>query len=227
MTHVKHVTNGLGPRIHSRLRDGGEFLVSYLRKVICSSLSTPLTASHAHPPARFLWQSYLLSAGPFVLFAFSSTFFPNLDLLSTFANMHSNIITLALCVLAVPASVTARPTVHALSQRSIEPVAQVAHPISLRRRTQRAQLQQVSCESATAAAEAGKEAAVVGKEKGAAAAEKNKEAAGNAKEVAAGEKNKEAAAGKEKNKEAAAGEGEAAAGEEAANASKSPASNHE
>jgi hypothetical protein len=146
--------------------------------------------------------------------------------------MHSNIITLALCVLAVPASVTARPTVHALSQRSIEPVAQVAHPISLRRRTQRAQLQQVSCESATAAAEAGKEAAVVGKEKGAAAAEKNKEAAANEKEVAAGqknkeaaageEKNKEAAAGEEKNKEAAAGEGEAAAGEEAANASKSP-----
>jgi hypothetical protein len=158
-----------------------------------------------------------------------STFFPNLDLLSTFANMHSNIITLALCVLAVPASVTARPTVHALSQRSIEPVARVAHPISLRRRTQRAQLQQVSCESATAAAEAGKEAAVVGKEKGAAAAEKNKEAAANEKEAAAGEKeaaagekNKEAAAGEEKNKEAAAGEGEAAAGEEAANASKSP-----
>ena len=113
--------------------------------------------------------------------------------------MHSNIITLALCVLAVPASVTARPTVHALSQRSIEPVARVAHPISLRRRTQRAQLQQVSCESATAAAEAGKEAAVVGKEKGAAAAEKNKEAAANEKEAAAGEK--EAAAG-EKNKEA-------------------------
>lgn len=134
--------------------------------------------------------------------------------------MHSNILTLALCVLAVPASVTARPHVHALSQRSIEPVARVAQPISLRRRNQRAQVQQVSCETAPAA-EAGKEAAVVGKEKGAAAAEKNKEAAAGEKEAAAGEKNKEAAAGE---KEAAAGEG-AAGGEEAAAESKSSQNN--
>jgi hypothetical protein len=135
--------------------------------------------------------------------------------------MHSNILTLALCVLAIPASVTARPNVHSLSQRSIEPVARAAHPISLRRRNQRAQLQQVSCNT-PAAAEAGQEAAGGAKEKEAAAGVKQKEAAAGAKEkeAAAGAKEKEAAAGaqegaKEGAKEGAAG-GEAAAGEEEA-----------
>jgi hypothetical protein len=131
--------------------------------------------------------------------------------------MHSNILTLAICVLAIPASVTARPNVYSISERSIEPVARYAHPISVRRRNQRAQLQQAA-ECATApAAEAGEGAVAGEKQKGAAAGNKQKEAAAGEqqKEAAAGEKQKEAAAG-EKEKEAAAGEKEGAAGEEAA-----------
>jgi hypothetical protein len=122
--------------------------------------------------------------------------------------MHSNIITLAFCVLAIPASVTARPNVYSLSERNIAPVARAAHPITLRRRNQRAQVEQVSCNT-PAAAEAGQEVAAGAKGKEAAAGNKQKEAAaGQQKEAAAGEKKKEAAAG-EKGKEAAAGEGEA------------------
>jgi hypothetical protein len=112
--------------------------------------------------------------------------------------MHSNIFTLAICVLAIPTSVIARPDAHAISARSIEPLGRVAHPIALRRRNQRAQLQQASQE----AAQAGQEAAAGDKQK----------------EAAAGNKEKEAAAGGEAakgGKEGAAG-GEAAAGEEEA-----------
>jgi hypothetical protein len=136
--------------------------------------------------------------------------------------MHSNIITLAFCVLAIPATVTARPNVYSLSERSIAPVARAAHPITLRRRNQRAQVEQVSCNT-PAAAEAGKEAAAGVKQKEAAAGQQKGAAAGQQKEAAAGEekkaaaemKQKEAAAGQQKEaaageqKEAAAGEGEA------------------
>jgi hypothetical protein len=144
--------------------------------------------------------------------------------------MHSNIITLAFCVLAIPATVTARPNVYSLSERSIAPVARAAHPITLRRRNQRAQVEQVSCNT-PAAAEAGKEAAAgvkqkeaaagqqkgaaAGQQKEAAAGEEKKAAAGQQKEAAAEMKQKEAAAGQQKEaaageqKEAAAGEGEA------------------
>jgi hypothetical protein len=142
--------------------------------------------------------------------------------------MHSNIITLAFCVLAIPASVTARPNVYSLSERSIEPIARAAHPITLRRRNQRARVEQLSCNTQPAAA-AGQEAAVGNQQKEAAAGNQQKEAAaGNKqketgaankeKEAAAGNKEKEAAAG---NKEGAAG-GEAAAGEEAAKESMFP-----
>jgi hypothetical protein len=131
--------------------------------------------------------------------------------------MHSNILTLAICVLAIPASVTARPNMYAISERAIESVARSAHPITLRRRNQRAQLQEASC-NVPAAAEAGQEAVVGAKEKEAAAGAKQKEAAVDAKEkeAAAGDKEKEAAAGAQ---EGAAG-GEAAAGEEEAKESK-------
>jgi hypothetical protein len=130
--------------------------------------------------------------------------------------MHSNILTLAICVLAIPASVTARPNMYAISERAIESVARSAHPITLRRRNQRAQLQEASC-NVPAAAEAGQEAAVGAKEKEAAAGAKQKGGAAGAqqKEAAAGAKEKEAAAGN-KEKEAAAGAQEGAAGEEAA-----------
>jgi hypothetical protein len=143
--------------------------------------------------------------------------------------MHSNIITLAFCVLAIPATVTARPNVYSLSERSIAPVARAAHPITLRRRNQRAQVEQVSCNT-PAAAEAGKEAAAgvkqkeaaagqqkgaaAGQQKEAAAGEEKKAAAGQQKEAAAEMKQKEAAA-EMKQKEAAAGQQkEAAAGEQ-------------
>jgi hypothetical protein len=119
--------------------------------------------------------------------------------------MHSNIFTLAFCVLAIPASVIARPNANALSERSIEPLGRVAHPIALRRRSQRAQLQQANQETA----QAGQEAAAGGKQKEAAAGKEKEAAAGKEKEAAAG-KEKEAAAG---GKEGAAG-GEAAGGEE-------------
>jgi hypothetical protein len=136
--------------------------------------------------------------------------------------MHSNIITLAFCVLAIPASVSARPNVYSLSERSIAPMARAAHPITLRRRNQRAQVKQVSCNT-PAAAEAEKEAAAGVKQKEAAAGQQKEAVAGQQKEAAAGQqkdaaaemKQKEAAAGQqkeaaagEKEKEAAAGEGE-------------------
>jgi hypothetical protein len=126
--------------------------------------------------------------------------------------MHSNILTLAICAFAIPASVTARPNVNSLSARSIQPVTGYAHPISVRRRNQRAQLQEAAAECATTPAA---EAAVGEKQKGAAAGNKQKEAAAveQQKEAAAEQKQKEAAA-EEKQKEAA--QGEAAAGEEAA-----------
>jgi hypothetical protein len=150
----------------------------------------------------------ILSAGPLILpFQYLLS---KQDFVIHTATMHSNIFTLAFCVLAIPTSVIARPNAHAISARNIEPLGRVAHPIALRRRNQRAQLQQASQE----AAQAGQEAAAGGMEKEVAAGDKQKEAAaGNKeKEAAAGEKQKEAAAGN-KEKEAAAG-GEAAAGEE-------------
>jgi hypothetical protein len=125
------------------------------------------------------------------------------------ATMHSNIFALAFCVLAIPTSVIARPNANALSERSIEPLGRVAHPIALRRRSQRAQLQQANQETA----QAGQDVAVGGKQKEAAAGKEKEAAAGKEKEAAAG-KEKEAAAGKEK--EAAAGGKEGAAGGEAA-----------
>jgi hypothetical protein len=127
--------------------------------------------------------------------------------------MRSNVFTLAFCALAIPASVIARPDVHALSARSIEPLGRAAHPIALRRRNQRAQIQQASQE----AAQAGQETAPEAKEKEASAGNKQKEAVTGNKEKAAeaGNKEKEAAAGN-KEKEAAAGGKEGAAGEEAA-----------
>jgi hypothetical protein len=109
------------------------------------------------------------------------------------ATMHSNIFALAFCVLAIPTSVIARPNANALSERSIEPLGRVAHPIALRRRSQRAQLQQANQETA----QAGQEAAVGGKQKEAAAG-KEKEAAAGGKEGAAGG---EAAGGEEEAKE--------------------------
>jgi hypothetical protein len=117
------------------------------------------------------------------------------------AIMHSNILTLAIYVLAVPASVTARPNMYAISERAIESSARSAHPITLRRRNQRAQLQAVSC-NVPAAAEAGQEAAVGAKEKDAVAGAQQKEAAAGAKEkeAAVGGKEKEVA-GEEEAKE--------------------------
>jgi hypothetical protein len=120
--------------------------------------------------------------------------------------MHSNILTLAICAFAIPASVTARPNVNSLSARSIQPVTGYAHPISVRRRNQRAQLQEAAAaaECATtpaleaAAGEKQKGAAAGNKQKEAAAGEKQKEAAGGAKEGVAGE---EAAGGEEEEKE--------------------------
>jgi hypothetical protein len=109
------------------------------------------------------------------------------------ATMHSNIFALAFCVLAIPTSVIARPNANALSERSIEPLGRVAHPIALRRRSQRAQLQQANQETA----QAGQDVAVGGKQKEAAAG-KEKEAAAGGKEGAAGG---EAAGGEEEAKE--------------------------
>jgi hypothetical protein len=154
--------------------------------------------------SRFSLHS-ILSAGPLILpFQYLLSIS---DFVIHTATMHSNIFTLAFCVLAIPTSVIARPNVHAISARSIEPLGRAAHPIALRRRNQRAQLQQASQE----AAQAGQEAAAGGMEKEVAAGDKQKEAA-------AGNKEKEAAAGGEAaegGKEGAAG-GEAAAGEEEA-----------
>lgn len=105
--------------------------------------------------------------------------------------MHCNIVTLALCVLAIPASVSARPTAAVLARRNVHAVSGVEHPITLRRRNERAQVQQLQQlqqlgSHAQQAAEAGQQG----------------EAGGKGEEVAAG-----------KGEEAAAGEGEAAAGE--------------
>ncbi|OAL07384.1 hypothetical protein IQ06DRAFT_300005 [Phaeosphaeriaceae sp. SRC1lsM3a] len=151
--------------------------------------------------------------------------------------MRSNILTFAVCAFAIPASVVARPNVYDIAARNIE-LGRATHPISVRRRNQRAQVeqaQQLSCgEQAAAPAAAEKEkagaaekgnAAAAEKEKAAAAekgnaaaAEKEKAAAAEKEKAAAAEKEKAAAAEKEKaaaekEKEAAAG-GEAAAGEE-------------
>jgi hypothetical protein len=128
--------------------------------------------------------------------------------------MHSNILTLAICAFAIPASVTARPNVNSLSARSIQPVTGYAHPISVRRRNQRAQLQEAAAAAECATTPAA-EAAAGEKQKGAAAGNKQKEAAAveQQKGAAAEQKQKEAAA-EEKQKEAA--QEEAAAGEEAA-----------
>jgi hypothetical protein len=137
----------------------------------------------------------ILSAGPLILpFQYLLS---KQDFVIHTATMHSNIFTLAFCVLAIPTSVIARPNAHAISARNIEPLGRVAHPIALRRRNQRAQLQQANQESAQAAAGEQQKEAAAGEQQ---------------KEAAAGEKQKEAAAGN-KEKEAAAG-GEAAAGEE-------------
>lgn len=96
--------------------------------------------------------------------------------------MHCNIITLALCVLAVPASVSARPTAAVLARRNVHAVSNVAHPITLRRRNQRAEIQQLAYNVAPAAeAEPKKE-------------ESGEKAIVEGEEVAAGE---EAAAGEE------------------------------
>jgi hypothetical protein len=124
--------------------------------------------------------------------------------------MRSNVFTLAFCVLAIPTSVIARPNAYALSERTIEPVGRIAHPIALRRRNQRAQLQQAS-------QEAGQEAAAGGMEKEAGTGAKEKEAGAGVKEkeAAGGNKEKEVAGGNE----GAAGE-EAAGGEEEAKESK-------
>lgn len=144
--------------------------------------------------------------------------------------MRSNILTFAVCAFAIPASVVARPNVYDIAARNIE-LGRATHPISVRRRNQRAQVeqaQQLSCgEQAAAPAAAEKEKAGAAEKGNAAAAEKEKAAAaekGNAaaaaekEKAAAAEKEKAAAAEKEKaaaekEKEAAAG-GEAAAGEE-------------
>lgn len=159
--------------------------------------------------------------------------------------MHSKILTFAVCAFAIPASVSARLSPYELAARNIE-VSQASHPISVRRRNQRAQLEQVaqlSCagqvaapaekgnaaaaEKEKAAAQVGQEAAAAEKEK-AAAAEKEKAAVAEQEKAAAAEKEKAAAAEKEKaaagkEKEAAAG-GEAAAGEEEKKESKSRSS---
>jgi len=96
--------------------------------------------------------------------------------------MHSNIITLALCVLAIPASVSARPTAAALARRNVHAVSNVAHPITLRRRNQRAQLKELSYNTPPAA-EAEQKGEVAGEE----VAAGEKEAAAEGGEVAAGE----------------------------------------
>jgi hypothetical protein len=109
--------------------------------------------------------------------------------------MHSKIFSLALCALAIPASVSARPTAATLARRNVHAVTEVAHPITVRRRNQRAQVQQMY--NAAPAAEV----------------EQKNEAAAGEQEKAAAEK---AAADKAAAEQAAAGEGEAAAGEEEA-----------
>ena len=143
--------------------------------------------------------------------------------------MHSKILTFAVCAFAIPASVSARLSPYELAARNIE-VSQASHPISVRRRNQRAQLEQVaqlSCAGQVAAPAEKGNAAGAEKEK-AAAAEKEKAGAAEQEKAAAAEKEKAAAAEKEKaaagkEKEAAAG-GEAAAGEEEKKESKSRSS---
>jgi hypothetical protein len=122
--------------------------------------------------------------------------------------MHSKIFSLALCALAIPASVSARPTAATLARRNVHAVTEVAHPITVRRRNQRAQVQQMYNAAPAAEVEQKNEAAAGEQEK--AAAEKAAADKAAAEQAAAGEG--EAA----QQEQAAAGEGEAAAGEEEA-----------
>lgn len=119
--------------------------------------------------------------------------------------MHCKIITVALCALALPASISARPTANTLARRNVHAVNAISHPITLRRRNQRAQVEQMGGEAAPAAKvdPAAEQAAAEQK-----LADEQKLAAEQEKKAM----EDQAAAGGE----AAAGEGEAAAGEEAA-----------
>jgi hypothetical protein len=83
--------------------------------------------------------------------------------------MHFNLVTVALCFLAVPGQVNARPTAVTLHARRVHPDGRAVSAIDLRRRNQRQQAQQaqqaqqqVSCtappqQEAAAGEEAAKE----------------------------------------------------------------------
>lgn len=91
----------------------------------------------------------ILSAGPLVfnVSTFQSFSIQDLRSSNSTATMHSNILTLAICVLAIPASVIARPNIYSISERTVESVARSHHSSSSQpaRSTAGSQLQHPGC----------------------------------------------------------------------------------